>query len=700
MSEFLAGISRVFAIAVVGGLLSTALRAQTAKKPVVPASAPEYGIRVEENVWVTMKDGVRLSGHIFFPVGKRRGERFPVLFHHTPYRETAASRYGVSSYLVRRGYVDAHFQVRGTGRSEGAVPDREYSDQEIEDAIEVIGWLARQPWSNGRVGMYGVSWSGFNAAQVAMRRPPGLEAISVGAGTEDLYHENIQYLDGILHFGSYNFGIDVRTTQSPPPDFPLTETVFRNRFDQTPWSLTFLNQQRDGDYWRRGQRLDLKPDAIAIPTFMIGGWVDTYRSSIPRALERMTAPTVAVIGPWNHDLSSPGPAVEYRHQQVRWWDYWLKGRNTGILDEPRVTAYMRYSHPPDPWIRGRDVPGEWRADTWPPRGLAWQPWYLQPNHDLRPTPPAGATSHQLKYLPAVGPQAGQYWTNTQPDQRAVDAFSLVYDSEPLTADLAILGRPKAVFAASATAPLAHWFVRLSDVAPDGVTTLITGAGLNGAHRESSTDPAPLTPGEVYRLEVNLHVTSWVFKPGHRIRVAISNALWPMQWPSPYPMTTTLALGPEGGPTPAAQILLPVVPLESGYPVPGFVAMTQETDSAMPGAPPPPPLRGSLGFNARKPQKIDRDEIAGTTSVSLEDGVPGTMTKVVWRVSDLRPDLASIRGERINTVRVGDRELVWEGFTEIRSDSTNFHYLHRRWVRENGRVVRERSWQDTIPRFFR
>jgi hypothetical protein len=209
------------------------------------------------------------------------------------------------------------------------------------------------------------------------------------------------------------------------------------------------------------------------------------------------------------------------------------------------------------------------------------------------------------------------------------------------------------------------------------------------------------PGEVYQLEVNLHVTSWVFKPGHRLRVAISNALWPMQWPSPYPMTTSLYLGDAAGSTASSsQILLPVVPRKSGMSLPPFVDMAQEFDPAMPGAPPPAPLRGPLGFNARKPQKIHRDEIAGTTSVSLEDGNPGNLTKVVWRVSDLRPDLARIRGERVNTVRLEGRELVWEGFTEIRSDSTNFYYLHRRWVRENGKVVRERSWQDTIPRFYR
>ena len=171
--------------------------------------------------------------------------------------------------------------------------------------------------------------------------------------------------------------------------------------------------------------------------------------------------------------------------------------------------------------------------------------------------------HQLKYIPSVGVEAGFWWGELLSDPRPVDAFSLVYDSAPLQQDLAILGRPQALLQASATAPLADWFARLSDVAPDGTVTQITGAGINGAQRESMTEPRALEPGKVYPLDIVMHLTSWVFPKGHRIRLAISNAQWPMILPTPYSMTTSLELGSAG-----SRLTLPVVPVK-GAPAPAF-----------------------------------------------------------------------------------------------------------------------------------
>ena len=129
-----------------------------------------------------------------------------------------------------------------------------------------------------------------------------------------------------------------------------------------------------------------------------------------------------------------------------------------------------------------------------------------------------------------------------PDQRPTDEMSLVYDSEPLEEDVEILGFPRASLTASADAPLAHWFVRLSDVSPDGSVSLITGAAQNGGHLQSAKEPEPLVPGKAYSFDVDMHFTSWVFPKGHRIRLSVGNAQWPMFWPTPYAMTTRLHLG--------------------------------------------------------------------------------------------------------------------------------------------------------------
>ena len=219
---------------------------------------------------------------------------------------------------------------------------------------------------------------------------------------------------------------------------------------------------------------------------LIGGWLDGYRDAIPRLLQHVRAPVKAIVGPWNHDhpdTSEPGPRIAWRGEAIRWWDRWLKGRRNGAEEGPKLAAYVRHWHPPDP--RLREVPGEWRLEEgWPPRRLREETLHLQADRSLGAAPSAPDV-HRLRYVPSAGVVAGFWWGEPLPDQRPADALSLVYDTAPLDAGVEILGLPRVALSASADAPLAHWFVRLSDVAPDGQVTLVTGAGLNGAHRASA-----------------------------------------------------------------------------------------------------------------------------------------------------------------------------------------------------------------------
>ena len=156
---------------------------------------------------------------------------------------------------------------------------------------------------------------------------------------------------------------------------------------------------------------------------------------------------------------------------------------------------------------------------WPPPEVRNTDFFPQPNHTLTTSAPENDV-HQLKYVPSIGVEAGFWWGELLSDQRPVDAFSLVYDSAPLEKDMAILGRPNALLQASATAPLANWFARLSDIAPDGTVTQITGAGINGAQRDGMTDPHDLEPGKTYAINIEMHLTSWVFPKGHRVRFSV------------------------------------------------------------------------------------------------------------------------------------------------------------------------------------
>ena len=202
----------------------------------LPPSAPTYGVRLEKT-FIPMKDGVRLAATLYMPANLKAGERVPALLEYLPYRkddDEAARDYGTHTYFARRGYVDARVDIRGFGASEGTPPDREYSAQEQQDAEEVIAWLARQPWSNGKVGMLGISWGGFNSIQMALRKPPALKAILAVAATEALFKEDVHYIDGVFHVDEFELTMDLDQGRSAAPDFSLSEAVIGPRMDSEP----------------------------------------------------------------------------------------------------------------------------------------------------------------------------------------------------------------------------------------------------------------------------------------------------------------------------------------------------------------------------------------------------------------------------------------------------------------------------------
>ena len=420
----------VFATTLVG---SSAVANQDSAYP------PQYASIKTVQAWIPMKDGVRLAVNLYMPDGPlaaaHQGEKFPAILEYLPYRKddwTLARDWDLHSYFVRRGYVTARVDIRGTGASEGNPPDREYSDQEQQDGLEVIAWLAKQPWSNGNVGMTGISWGGFNSIQIARLHPPALKAIIAMCATEELFHDDIHYIDNLMHLDEFELGMDLQLGLTRAPDFPTDEKSLATRFDAKPWAFLYLQHQRDSEFWRRASVAPNHYDEYKVPSFMIGGFLDGYRDSIPRFFEHSKAPIKALIGPWNHTFpheAEPGPSIEWRVEAVRWWDYWLKGIQNGIMDEPRFEVYMRHWYPPDPNIA--EIPGEWRAEkTWPPANTHTHTYFLEPNYSLGDGPPLATSigAHQLQYVPSIGNEAGFWWGDLTADQRPIDAYSLVYDS--------------------------------------------------------------------------------------------------------------------------------------------------------------------------------------------------------------------------------------------------------------------------------
>jgi hypothetical protein len=409
----------------------------------------------------------------------------------------------------------------------------------------------------------------------------------------------------------------------------------------------------------------------------------------------------AIVGAWNHTLPDspyPKPGIDWRPEALRFFDQFLKGRDTGVMAEPRLAVYVRRWHPPGPFLD--TAPGEWRYEEgWPVARTRERTLYPAADRSLSERAPS-VSVERLRYVPTSGVEAGgpvMWFGDVAPDQRPSDAFSLVYETPPLEDEVEILGLPRALLKVEADAPQAHWFARLNDVAPDGTVTLVASAGQNGAHRESARDPRPIQPGRPFPLEIEMHFTSWVFPKGHRIRLAVGNAQWPMIWPTPYAMTTTLHLGGADG----SRLSLPVVPFAE-RPKPRFL-------------PPPPREEGLPGYASLDTgsttsgygeiSSVERDPRTGAAKVVATNnsgsrypwGEQYNTETITHEARDDRPEETSLRGEYSTTVKLPDRTLAFEIRVEIKSDRQSFHYANVKRLLVDGVLVREKRFEDTIPR---
>jgi len=668
--------------------------------PLIQAQQPsltEKSIQIRE-FWIPMPDDTKLAADLYMPESMPQGKRLPVLLEYLPYRkdEGRGGRFPLFSYFVEQGYIVARVDIRGTGRSEGQLVDGEYSEQEQEDGETVIDWLSKQPFSTGAVGMFGISWGGFNSLHLAMRRPPALKAIISLMSTDDIYEDDVHYIDGMMHVDAYELDMDVSNTVPGAPDFIIDDDYFKNRFDTEPWFLKYKKQQTDGPFWNRAS-LNEDYSKIDVPVFIIGGWYDGYRDFIPRMMAHADVPVKAILGPWNHtwpNWAYPEPAIEWREMAVRWFDHWLKAKDTGIMEEPNLYYYQRDWHPPG--LDLTEIPGSWKqSNGWPQTKDSLL--FLQADHMLGQLP--SDFKHILNYKPSVGIEASgsvMWWGDWAPDQKSADVNCLVYDSEFLKENVEILGFPKIMLQTSVNAPSANWIVRLSDIAPDGKVTLITGAGFNATHFESSEHPSTLVPDSLYTLEVELHATSWTFRKGHKIRVAINNALWPMIWPSPYPMTSTL----HSEVTRPSFLNLPIPPktieeLSQPFPkpaedpeFPGYKSLISETLS---------------GYAEIK--EIIRNERTRTTTVLATNsgsdqypwGIGHYSQEITHEVNDNDPAKTRLQSTNSVSIEKEGQTLKWTGILDFSSDENFYYYNYTRQLENNGRLVREKNWTEKIPR---
>ena len=691
-----------------------------------PASPPRHTVQVAWDVRIPARDSVELSANLWRPVPVAEdpdepGERFPVIVEMIPYgkdnwrRDTDDGR---GRWLAARGYAYCRVDVRGTGSSGGIALD-EYTADETRDGYDAVEWAGTQPWSSGAVAMWGISYGAFTAIQVAALRPPHLRAIVPCMGTDDRYVDDIHYRGGCVTVSELSqYAVSQMAMNAMPPDAAFRGDgwldAWRARLDATPpWLLTWLRHQTDGPYWRRGS---LAPgyDAIEVPIYSLGGWMDSYVDPAFRMQAYCTAPTRTLVGNWVHGWpgdAPPGPSIDDLHELIRFLDHHLRGIDNGAEAEPPLVWFEREYAPPDPFPA--TLPGRWRAAAAYPhpavRATAWRfgggqlPLVGRLLVDGDPgAPEAGVAAgvDEYEHRPTTGTRSSLSWGAGGPpnglarDLRPDESAGPTYTSPELAGAVEILGVPEVILHLAVSAPIATAVVRLTDVAPDGTSYQVSTGVLNLTHRHSSVDPSPLIPGTVEEIHIPLRTAGYRFLPGHRIRVSVASSYWPVLWPSPYPAAFSLQRGPA---TPS-RLILPVVPAAGGpgdLPLPAFKTTPADV-----------PDGGGPGEDDSPIWRIDEDVLAGTTTVTIHDGGG-------WHLADGRylyaaETLTMTASDRDPGTATMDADVVYRWHEvanriEIRARSVqvsttmDFDLDVDLQVDLDGERFFERRWQERIPR---
>jgi hypothetical protein len=507
-------------------------------------------VRDLENVYIPVSGGGRVAARLWLPEDADSSP-VPAILEYIPYRKGDRMRdrdEPMHRYFAGHGYAAVRVDLRGTGDSDGVLHD-EYLPQEIDDAREVIRWLGAQSWCTGAVGMMGKSWGGFNALQVAScGSVENLKAVLALCCSDDRYRDDAHFMGGALLNENFFWGLVLTSLRVMPPDAANAGERWRELWlerlsEVTPLAETWLRHQRRDEYWDQGS-VSTKYQSISCPVYAVGGWADAYTNAVFRLMAELDVPRKGLIGPWAHTYPHdgvPGPPIGFLQEALRWWDHWLVGRDSGIMDEPMLRVWMPESKAP---ASARfESTGRWVAEpSWPPVDRRSRRFALAEGRIAEESPETAATV-SIHSPASTGSQAGSwcpFGAEGMPrDQEADDVRSALFDSPPLLERVEILGEPVLRVKVSSDRPVATLVARLEDVFPDGVSARVTYGVLNLTHRESHALPEPMPLDAVVDVVLPLKHSAHAFLPGHRIRVALSTSYWPIVWPAPAEATLTL-----------------------------------------------------------------------------------------------------------------------------------------------------------------
>ncbi|WP_419950887.1 CocE/NonD family hydrolase [Candidatus Palauibacter sp.] len=550
-------------------------------------SEPRYDGWVTTSRYVEMRDGVRLAVEVTRPAlgGMPESEPLPVVWTHSRYHRNPGQIVSVLApdldpppdirsqvdanedlqRLVLHGYVVAAAGVRGSGASFGRYEGL-FSEVETADAIELIEWLASQPWSDGNVGMYGGSYLGITQYMAASGRPPALKAIFPDVAALDMYE--LMYPGGVYRDDLIQqWGVLTRefdtTIPAPPVDGDVEGVLLRQAMEEHKdnWdvieqygAVRYRDQATSEHAWERHGPSGVLEDILEarVPAYHWNGWYDIFVTDATLWFANYRGPQKLGIGAWPH-AGMPDPELMaerielYAVEQHRWFDYWLKGIDNGVLDE----APIHYAVMNDP--------GDWRwvsAEAWPPETTSRRLYFASGASGSvasvndgglssdAPASEAAFDEYEVDLTTTTGTTSR--WDNAvgaapemiYPDLTGTDARSLTYTTPPLESDLTVTGHPVVTLWVTSSTRDADFFVLLEEVDPTGFSRYVTEGVLRASHRaleqapwdnlglpfhrsyERDVEPLPDAPTE---LRLDLHPTSTVFNAGHRLRLTVMGA---------------------------------------------------------------------------------------------------------------------------------------------------------------------------------
>lgn len=662
------------------------------------------------NVRIPMPDGVTLAADLYMPVCEDN-RHFPAIIEYTPYHKNNNPVYGPRAsrypYFASHGYVFVNVDIRGTGDSGGA-NTAPTSPEEVRDGLALIEWCTQQSWSDGTVGMIGISYTAGVCYDAARQAPEALKAIVVCQMCSDWYDgmacpggtpRPFAYENYAPLMAAYNFA-------PPNPDLVGSEwaELWQQRMEGSePWSLAYLRNLLDGPYWQerllRGQE-----DQVRAATFLIGGWCDWYPDDLLKVYSRLQCPKRVLIGPWTHNYPENGwplPRINDRFECLRWFDRHLKGIDTDperpVEAEPEVTLYVREFTPPA--LLRRDDPGYFISlNRWGPEDQKQAILTLSEGKRLVPGPgnlwPRAALPGrtELPYKVDVGHASGRYvigqflpgW-GMPDDQRLDEPFCAVFDLDPdiHLDELELVGTPEARLYLSCTASTALISAKLCDVAPDGTSVLITKGVLNLTHRNGHTYPEPLAPGQVYEVRFSLLATAYRLRRGHRLRLMLAPADFQNAWPTPEPHSLTIHHSPEYQST----LCLPFRAVEDRDGArPDYPSFRPSDFPPLPADQLPTPE-----YEIRRDLVRQKVEVCYTT----QSGAGKNRSR--YTVNLLRPADASVDSEFEYPLQWSGTDVLVRSHCLTRSDETAFHHTTEVEVSINGRPHWSKSWRLSVPR---